>query len=64
MTISSIAVLGAGTMGAQIALHAANAGVPAVLLDVTREAAAQGLAKARRLSPERRMTSLLSRAEA
>jgi 3-hydroxyacyl-CoA dehydrogenase len=56
MTISSIAVLGAGTMGAQIALHAANAGVPAVLLDVTREAAAQGLEKARRLKPDPQFT--------
>ena len=28
MTITSVAVLGAGTMGAQIALHCANAGVP------------------------------------
>ena len=28
-------MLGAGTMGAQIAAHLANAGVPVVLLDVT-----------------------------
>ena len=28
MTINSVAVLGAGTMGAQIALHCANAGIP------------------------------------
>ena len=30
-------MLGAGTMGAQIAAHLANAGVPVVLLDVTPE---------------------------
>ena len=41
--IHSAAVLGrAGTMGAQIAAHLANAGVPTLLLDVTAEAAAQG----------------------
>ena len=36
MQIRSAAVLGAGTMGAQIAAHLANAGVPVLLLDVTR----------------------------
>ena len=40
--INSVAVLGAGTMGAQIAAHFANAGVPALLLDVTAEAAETG----------------------
>ncbi len=34
MRIEKAAVLGAGTMGAQIAAHLANAGVPTVLLDV------------------------------
>jgi len=52
MRILKAGVLGAGTMGAQIALHLANAGVPSVLLDVTREAAAQGLQKALRLKPD------------
>ena len=33
--IRSAAVLGAGTMGAQIAAHLANAGVPVRLLDLT-----------------------------
>lgn len=56
MTIGSVGVLGAGTMGAQIALHLANAGVPSVLLDVTREQAAQGLAKARALKPDPQFT--------
>ena len=50
--IRSAAVLGAGTMGAQIAAHLANAGVPTLLLDVTAEAAAQGLARARTLKPD------------
>ncbi len=51
-TIRSAAVLGAGTMGAQIAAHFANAGVPVVLLDVTPEAATEGLERARRLKPD------------
>ena len=50
--IRSAAVLGAGTMGAQIAAHLANAGVPTLLLDVTAQAAAEGLARARALSPD------------
>ncbi len=50
--IHSVAVLGAGVMGAQIAAHFANAGVPAHLLDVTPEAAAQGLQRARTLKPD------------
>ncbi len=44
MTITSVGVLGAGTMGAQIALHLANAGVPVLLLDVTRDAGGRGAA--------------------
>ena len=32
--IEKAAVLGAGTMGAQIAAHLANAGVPTLLLDI------------------------------
>jgi len=50
--IRSVAVLGAGTMGAQIAAHFANAGVPVLLLDVTAEAARDGLARARALKPD------------
>ncbi len=50
--IRQAAVLGAGTMGAQIAAHFANAGVPAVLLDVTPDAARQGLDRARALKPD------------
>ena len=56
MTIRSVAILGAGTMGAQIALHFANAGVPSVLLDVTRDAARLGLERARKLKPDPQFT--------
>ena len=52
MIIRSVAVLGAGTMGAQIAAHIANAGVPVLLLDITPEAAKQGLQRARTLKPD------------
>src|SRR6059036_42521 len=50
--IRSVAVLGAGTMGAQIAAHFANAGVPSLLLDVTADAAREGLKRARALKPD------------
>jgi 3-hydroxyacyl-CoA dehydrogenase len=50
--IRSVAVLGAGVMGAQIAAHFANAGVPALLLDLTADAAAAGLKRARALKPD------------
>ena len=43
----SVAVLGAGTMGAQIALHFANAGIPALLLDLTADVGARGPRSAR-----------------
>jgi 3-hydroxyacyl-CoA dehydrogenase len=48
----SVAVLGAGTMGAQIAGHFANAGVSVLLLDVTPAAARDGIARARALKPD------------
>ncbi len=37
MKIESAAVLGAGVMGAGIAAHLANAGIPVLLLDVVPE---------------------------
>jgi 3-hydroxyacyl-CoA dehydrogenase len=52
MPIHAVTVLGAGTMGSQIAAHFANAGVPALLLDVTDDAAQQGLKRARALKPD------------
>ena len=57
MAINSVAVLGAGTMGAQIALHCANAGIPSLLLDLTPEQARDGLEKARRLKPDPQFTA-------
>ena len=52
MAIRSAAVLGAGTMGAQIAAHLANAGVSTILLDLTADAARDGLKRARTLKPD------------
>jgi 3-hydroxyacyl-CoA dehydrogenase len=52
MTIRSVAVLGAGTMGAQIAAHLANAGLPVLLLDLTADIAREGLKRARALKPD------------
>ena len=52
MVIRSVAVLGAGVMGSQIAAHFANAGVPALLLDITPEAAAAGLQRCKALRPD------------
>ena len=54
----SAAVLGAGTMGAQIAAHLANAGVPVLLLDVSREAAEAGVKRASQLKPDPFFTRL------
>ncbi len=44
MRVERAVVLGAGTMGAQIAAHLANAGVPTLLLDIV---AARGDARRR-----------------
>src|SRR5437016_6015067 len=49
--IRNVAVLGAGTMGAQIAGHAANAGLLVLLLDVTVEQARAGLNALQKSSP-------------
>ena len=46
--INKVAVLGAGTMGARIAAHFANAGLPCVLLDIVTPDAAQSQDKAAR----------------
>lgn len=55
-SINSVTVLGAGTMGAQVALHCANAGIPTLLLDLTADAARQGLERARALKPDPQFT--------
>src|SRR5579864_6763305 len=46
--INKVAVLGAGTMGARIGAHFANAGLPCVLLDIVTPDAAQSADKAAR----------------
>ncbi len=56
LPVNSVAILGAGTMGAQIALHVANAGITSLLLDLTAEVARQGLEKARKLKPDPQFT--------
>ncbi len=50
--IRSVGVLGAGVMGAQIAAHAANAGLPVLLLDLDEATARDGLGRARKLKPD------------
>ncbi len=50
--LRSATVLGAGTMGAQVAAHLANGGVDTLLLDVTREAARDGLERAKGMRPD------------
>jgi 3-hydroxyacyl-CoA dehydrogenase len=52
MRFRQAAVLGAGVMGAQIAAHFANAGLRVRLLDVSRDAAREGLERATRLKPD------------
>ncbi len=52
MLIRTVAVLGAGTMGAQIGALFASIGVDVWLLDVTPQAAKDGLDRARRLRPD------------
>jgi 3-hydroxyacyl-CoA dehydrogenase len=42
--IRKVGVVGAGVMGAGIAAHAANAGVPVVLLDIVPGAGGEGRA--------------------
>jgi 3-hydroxyacyl-CoA dehydrogenase len=53
LRIEKAAVLGAGTMGAQIAAHLANAGIPTLLLDIAPKEAPPEEA-ARGLTPEPR----------
>jgi 3-hydroxyacyl-CoA dehydrogenase len=52
LRIKSAAVLGAGTMGAQIAAHFANAGYHVQLFDMTARVAREGLDRARTLKPD------------
>jgi 3-hydroxyacyl-CoA dehydrogenase len=66
--INRVAVLGAGTMGARIAAHFANAGVPTYLLDIVptdatarNKIAAAGLDAARKSKPAAFMEPSLAR---
>ena len=49
--IEKVAVLGAGTMGAQIAGHLANAGIPSCLFDISQELAEKGVGILTALKP-------------
>ncbi|MFQ6114959.1 MAG: 3-hydroxyacyl-CoA dehydrogenase family protein, partial [bacterium] len=46
-----VAVLGAGVMGAQLAAHLSNAGVPSYLFDISQELAEKGLKTVLELKP-------------
>ncbi len=68
--INRVAILGAGTMGARIAAHFANAGVPSYLLDIVppdadvparNKIAAAGLDAARKSKPAAFMDSAFAR---
>src|ERR1700731_738231 len=74
--INKVAILGAGTMGARIAAHFANAGVPSYLLDIVpqdaspsgsargsdrNKIAAAGLAAAKKSQPAAFMDASLAR---
>jgi 3-hydroxyacyl-CoA dehydrogenase len=68
--IHKVAVLGAGTMGARIAAHFANAGVPSYLLDIVpsgaqgparNQIAASGLEAAKKSKPAAFMDASLAR---
>jgi len=67
--INRVAILGAGTMGARIAAHFANAGVPSLLLDIVppdadlparNKIAAAGLDAARKSTPAAFMEASLA----
>src|SRR5262245_16138833 len=49
--IRKVAVLGSGTMGAQIAGHVANAGLPVLLLDVSKDQVQAALKRLETSSP-------------
>ncbi|NQT97027.1 MAG: 3-hydroxyacyl-CoA dehydrogenase family protein, partial [Candidatus Marinimicrobia bacterium] len=49
--IEKVAVLGAGVMGAQLAGHLANAGIPSLLFDISQELAEKGSAILTKLKP-------------
>jgi len=50
-SIDKVAVLGAGVMGAQLAGHLANAGIPSLLFDLTQDLSDQGIKNLTSLKP-------------
>lgn len=50
-SVQRVCVIGAGTMGAGIAAHLANLGFQVSLLDISRESATEGLARAKAAKP-------------
>src|SRR5713101_7459525 len=65
ITVKKAAVLGAGTMGAQIAAHLANAGIPTLLLDIVpRDAVSEARPSGRASEAETRSSGRASEAEA
>ena len=57
--IEKVAVLGAGTMGAQIAGHLANAGISSCLFDISQELADKGVGILSTLKPAPLYLSLI-----
>ena len=49
--IEKVAILGAGVMGAQLAGHLANAGIPSLLFDINQELADKGVEVLKKLKP-------------
>ncbi|MCK4903894.1 MAG: 3-hydroxyacyl-CoA dehydrogenase family protein, partial [Candidatus Marinimicrobia bacterium] len=49
--IEKVAILGAGVMGAQLAGHLANAGIPSLLFDINQELAKKGVEILTKLKP-------------
>ncbi|MDP7608923.1 MAG: 3-hydroxyacyl-CoA dehydrogenase NAD-binding domain-containing protein, partial [Candidatus Marinimicrobia bacterium] len=49
--IEKTAVLGAGVMGAQLAGHFANAGIPTLLFDISQDLSEQGIENLKKLKP-------------
>jgi len=49
--IEKVAILGAGVMGAQLAGHLANAGIPSLLFDISQELAENGVKSLTSLKP-------------
>jgi 3-hydroxyacyl-CoA dehydrogenase len=60
ITVKKAAVLGAGTMGAQIAAHLANAGIPTLLLDIVPREETQPTGSQTGALPDGRATALSS----